>query len=272
MRWTRALENGAAPRLPTAACRNPKANAAELARGTTSAADLIVAVVTNARSVVAMMGQRDIAVLAAHDLSAGRALNVRGEPARFSSRDDLPLDAAPVHSRCSSLTQAPRGSATRLVAHINDRHVRQRPIEHALGISPASAAACAACQLSNDGVAEPSTSGILPVAPAARDVSSVISRGGFLFERRLVLFVNHDQPRCGSGANTALRAPTTTCTSPRAMRCHSACRAAAEVAVQHGDASKRARKRRRVCGVKLISGTSTIACRPKLMACSIARM
>ena len=71
-------------------------------------------------------------------------------------------------------------------------------------------------------------------------------------------------PRCGVGAKIALRAPTTTCTSPAAIRCQCQCRSASvRWLCSTATWSNRARNRCRVCGVRLISGTSTIACRPK---------
>ena len=54
----------------------------------------------------------------------------------------------------------------------------------------------ARCQLSSDGVAEPSTSGIPSAAArASGHVAGVVPRGALLLERRFVLLVQHDQPQ-----------------------------------------------------------------------------
>ena len=59
---------------------------------------------------------------------------------------------------------------------------------------------CARCQLSSDGVAEPSTSGTaFGLGPGQGHVAGVVPRGGFLLERGLVLFVEHDQPQVRRG-------------------------------------------------------------------------
>ena len=69
----------------------------------------------------------------------------------------------------------------------------------------------------------------------------------------------------GTGANTAERAPTTTGASPDAIRSRSS-RRSASLSAEWRTATrspKRARKRPSVCGVSAISGTSTIAPRPR---------
>ena len=81
-------------------------------------------------------------------------------------------------------------------------------------------------------------------------------------------------PSDGTGANTAERAPTTTGASPDAIRSRSS-RRSASVSAECSTATrspKRARKRPSVCGVSAISGTSTIAPRPRASAASQARM
>ena len=79
-------------------------------------------------------------------------------------------------------------------------------------------------------------------------------------------------PRSATGANTALRDPMITSCSPARMRRHSAARSASvsaewTTAIRPG---KRTAKRRIICGVSAISGTSTIAPRPAASAASIA--
>ncbi len=59
----------------------------------------------------------------------------------------------------------------------------------------------ARCQLSNDGVADPNTSGMSAImARRRRDVTGVITGRGVLLESRLVLFVNDDQPQVRQGS------------------------------------------------------------------------
>ena len=81
-------------------------------------------------------------------------------------------------------------------------------------------------------------------------------------------------PSDGTGAKTAERAPTTTGASPDAIRSRSS-RRSASVSAECSTATrspKRSRKRPSVCGVSAISGTSTIAPRPRASAASHARM
>ena len=76
--------------------------------------------------------------------------------------------------------------------------------------------ALANCQLSSDGVAEPSTSGTRSARQLDRHVAGVISRGTILLERCLVFFVHDDQPQTRHrGKYRRLPAPTTTGTSSR---------------------------------------------------------
>ena len=76
-----------------------------------------------------------------------------------------------------------------------------------------------------------------------------------------------------TGANTAERAPTTMRASPRAIRSRSS-RRSASVSPEWSIATRspnRAGKRPTVCGVSAISGTSTIAPRPRSSAAAHAR-
>ena len=118
--------------------------------------------------------------------------------------------------------------------------------------------------VSSDGVAEPSTSGTL----SAFAIHSATSRAWY---RGAVPCLNDVscsssmtiKPSRGAGAKIALRAPTITPTRPAAISLHCACRSVAvRWLCSTATLPKRARKRSQVCGVRLISGTSTIACLP----------
>ena len=75
-----------------------------------------------------------------------------------------------------------------------------------------------------------------------------------------------------TGAKTALRGPMTTSASPRRILVHARRRSASACAEwSTATREKRARKRRTVCGVSAISGTSTMACRPVRNVSPIAR-
>ena len=81
------------------------------------------------------------------------------------------------------------------------------------------------------------------------------------------------RPRSGTGAKTAERAPTTTRASPSRIRHHWSCRSPAESSLWRTDtvAPKRAVAARTSIGVRPISGTRTIAPRPRASADSMAR-
>ena len=122
-------------------------------------------------------------------------------------------------------------------------------------------------------MAEPSRIGIpVQLRPLHGDVAGVVARRRLLLERGLVLLVDHDQaepPRRRehgrAGADDHLR--------PRPRRCVCQCRcrsASLRWLCSTATWAKRRRNRRIVCGVRLISGTSTIASRPRATTCSIA--
>ena len=75
-------------------------------------------------------------------------------------------------------------------------------------------------------------------------------------------------PGFSTGENTALRAPTTTLASPRRILRHSSKRSPADRREWMTAASspKRDWNQRTICGVRAISGTSTMAPRPKRSA------
>ena len=78
----------------------------------------------------------------------------------------------------------------------------------------------------------------------------------------------------GNGANSALRAPTITSISPRAAACQLSKRSRSE-SPECSTATRSPKtlsKRRAVCGVSEISGTSTIARPPRAIVSAIARM
>ena len=96
----------------------------------------------------------------------------------------------------------------------------------------------------------------------ARDRDGMIARHGLLFVRRFRAPRRRRSSRTfGSGAKIALRAPTTTSISPRAQACHASKRSRSESAEcsTATRSPKLSSKRRAVCGVSEISGTSTIA-------------
>ena len=126
------------------------------------------------------------------------------KPRRFSSRITCPpSSSAAAIAWCSCRLIAPRVCRRRSShAQVDRAHGRQRPVRAPAAASrPAGTRrVCARCQLSSDGVAEPSTSGTSSAA-ARRDghVAGVIARRRLLLERRLVLFVEHDQPQVRRG-------------------------------------------------------------------------
>ena len=79
------------------------------------------------------------------------------------------------------------------------------------------------------------------------------------------------RPSRRAGAKTAERAPTTTWTSPAAIAFQWRCRSASERWLcSTATLPNRRRNRRIVCGVRLISGTRTIASRPRATTRSMA--
>ena len=120
-------------------------------------------------------------------------------------------------------------------------------------------------KLSSDGVAEPRTRGTSSAFERATATSRAWYRGA-------ISCLNVDscsssstiRPRFGTGAKIALRAPTTTCTLPSAICCQCQCRSASVKWLwRTATRGNRDWNRARVCGVRLISGTSTMAWRPK---------
>ena len=94
-----------------------------------------------------------------------------------------------------------------------------------------------------------------------------------LLERRFVLFVDHDQAQVGRrGENRAAGADDHLHLALGDLLPVPMPLGVGQMAVQHRHAAEAARNRSTVCGVRLISGTSTIACRPKRITSSIAWM
>ena len=132
----------------------------------------------------------------------------------------------------------------RLVAQVDQVHRRQRPVERRgwACVSSVYWPRWALCQLSSDGVAEPSRIGMFS-QPGAHDghVAAVVARRRVLLEARLVLLVDDDQAevrgrgrtrRCGADDDLHLAvedAPPV----PAAL-------GVAEVAVQHGHVAEAA--------------------------------
>ena len=127
-------------------------------------------------------------------------------------------------------------------------------------------------QVSSDGVAEPSRIGIPSICARLTATSRAWYRG--VVSCLNVLSCSSSMtisPSRRAGAKTADRTPTTTWTSPEAMLCQWRCRSASlRWLCSTATLANRRRNRRIVCGVRLISGTSTIASRPRATTCSIA--
>ena len=164
--------------------------------------------------------------------------------------------------------QRRRERIARLAAQIDDAHGRQRRADPRRQLEPLEPrpALDARRRAPVDG------DGALERRPLGRDGACVVARIRLLLEGRVVLLVDDDQPEARTGAKIAERAPTTTRASPVAIRSRSSRRSASlSAGVEHGDASpNRAPKRPTVCGVSAISGTSTIAPRPRSRAAAHA--
>ena len=87
-----------------------------------------------------------------------------------------------------------------------------------------------------------------------------------------MLLVDDDQAEVVDRGEDAERGPTQTLASPLRSRCHSSWRSPAESAEWRTAtrSPNRARKRATACGVSPISGTRTIAPRPRSSAASTA--
>ena len=110
-----------------------------------------------------------------------------------------------------------------LLAHVDDGHRRQRPVEHAPleddALVPAGHRVVVALHRRRRRAEHDQRAGAL--AAHDRDVAPVVARALFLLVRaRRAPRRRRSGRRCSSGANTAERVPTTTSTSPRRMRCH----------------------------------------------------
>ena len=143
------------------------------------------------------------------------------------------------------------------------RRRRCAPAATAAGSAPR----VARCQLSSDGVAEPSTHG-RAVEPAAVDgqVARRVARAFLLLVRRVVFLVDDDQAQAAASRRT----PRAACRAPgrpgpggrRASGAGAAPASAPLCSETMRRPAKRCAKRASSCGVRLISGTSTSACRP----------
>ena len=127
-------------------------------------------------------------------------------------------------------------------------------------------------QLSSDGVAEPRITGIRSIWARLTATSRALYRGVVSCLKLLSCSSSiTSSPSRRAGAKTADRAPTTTSTSPEAMLCQWRCRSASLMWLcRTATLANRRRNRRIVCGVRLISGTSTIASRPRATTSSMA--
>jgi len=122
-------------------------------------------------------------------------------------------------------------------------------------------------------VAEPSTTGA--ATRFARMMAT--SRAWYRGDRRFLNEVSCSSsmtmsPRWGTGAKTATWVPTTTSARPWRMSRHSRCRSVSLRSLwRTATRLNRWRKRWMVWGVRAISGTRTMACRPQATTSSMAR-
>ena len=204
-----------------------------------------------------------------HDKAAGRTLDVRAEAAAIEEQDHLavvsqslfhrlcklPADGAALLRRCAGFV--PQVDRVHIAAAADrSRAAAYRPD----GTLPS----CAACQLSSDGVAEPSTSGIFSeLARCSGHVAGVIPRLFVLLERCSCSSSMTISPRFWRGGKDGAARPDDDLHfaggNPLPMPVPLG---VAEVASAAPPPARTAAESLRVCGVRLISGTSTIACRP----------
>ncbi len=186
------------------------------------------------------------------------------KPRRLSSRITCPSSrsAASIACRSGRLTAPPRRFWS--VTQVDRSPPRASAGRSRGGASRAACTRpdCARCQtLERRAWPSPAPAGPLRLGPAAGHVAGVVPRGTVLLERRLVLLV---QRRSGPGAawGRTRRCGRRPPPAPRrpAIRCQCRCRSTSlRWLCSTATWSNRARNRPTVCGVRLISGTSTIA-------------
>ena len=195
------------------------------------------------------------------------------KPAPVQEQNDLPSVVQCVGHRLAERLAQPAHDGL-FVPHVDDldgrhgpvadpaRH-RQPGVPAALGVAPAFERWRGRAQNHRDPFHLRSLDG---------HVARVVPRRRLLFEAALVLFVDDQQAPAGARArrppSERRRRPAT---SPEAMLCQWRCRSASLMWLcSTATRANRRRNRRIVCGVRLISGTSTIASRPRATTSSIA--
>ena len=187
-------------------------------------------------------------------------------PRRFSSRIALP----PFSAIVAELGEQRSGQRVPALApQVDDPHRRQLPAEPAAELEPLERrpALGSRRRASEDG------DGPLERRPLGRDRAGVVAGIGLLLVRRVVLLVDADRAR---GRAPARRPPNAhrRRRAPRRRRSARARRGArppsAPSGARRSASPKRARKRPSACGVSAISGTRTIAPRPRSSAAAQA--
>ena len=207
-------------------------------------------------------GQRD------HVPQAGHWMCVE-KPRRFSSRITCP----PVCQRrgCMAMCSGRLMAPLRLPPlHSSRRSIvpteRQRPVQHAPGHldQPVLARSGAVPTLQRRRGRAQHQRHPFGRRPGNGHVAGVIARGSLLLERRLVLLVQDDQAQLrrggedrAAGAHHHLHLARR-----RSAASASAARRRSDGCAARPPRRTAQRNRSTVCGVRLISGTSTIACRP----------
>ena len=216
---------------------------------------------------IRVQDERDVAVPAAAGRAAGPAVDRRRDAAAVQQQDRL----AAVAGHGVEPRDEGRGQrVARLAAQVDDLDGRQGGGDAAAELEPLERRP--ALRARRGGAVDGDR--LLERGPLRGDRSRVIPRVGLLLVGGVVLLVDADRRRGrGTGAKTAERAPTTTRASPRATRSRSSRRSASpsEEWRTATVSPKRAVKRASVCGVSAISGTRTIAPRPRASASSHAR-
>ena len=221
----------------------------------------VAAVVAGDRALGAVQDERDVAVRALHTRPHERQERKFDQPRRLSSTIAL--------ARVVAARRARRGcSAPARLAHVDDLDRRQRRAVDAPR-QPQARAARGRSRAAASRCRRRSTAPRWPRA-AGGDRPRVVARVALVLVGAVVLLVDDDQAERRRSARRPPSAARRRC-APRRSRRRTplvVALAGAELGVQHRDRVAEARRRSAptICGVSAISGTSTIAPRPRASA------